>query len=206
MGSGAKGTHLRSHVGNVEPIHERQHGPIERSQRQRCASGAKLGSIFAQGHIAAMMGAIFKVPMGARQREKAPGVSLVWGEAADAVHDLLRTQELVRDAPADDEDLSDACPVLLKKRVKQGRRPDAPFFEPSMPFIAETVLLPFVGLGLRIDEKSMDVLPEGGMILFHKQDVVAAKADHVGTKGALGVQGISGHNAIFDQGRAEPAG
>ncbi|HEU5383209.1 MAG TPA: recombinase family protein, partial [Ktedonobacteraceae bacterium] len=147
----------------------------------------------------------FDVPMGAQEVQKPMRVSLLRRQAGEAIDDLLGTFEPVRDAPTDDEDLSGTSPLSLKEGTQQGRRPDAPFLQTPMSLVPGVSLFPFVCLSLRIGEKGMDVLPEGGMILFDNQDVLAAKADHIGTKGVLGMQSICGHNAIFDECGAEPA-
>lgn len=183
----------------MEPIHQGEHRPIEGSKRQRCASGAKLGGIFSHGHIAAMMGAIFDVPMGSLEFQKPVRASLLGRQAGDPIHDLLRTLEWVSDAPTNEEDLSRSCPLPPKERIEQGRRPDASFFQAAMSLVPGVLGLPFVCLGLRVAKKGMNVLSERGMILFDNQDVVASKTDHIGTKGALGVQRIRRHNPIFDQ-------
>lgn len=201
MGSGTKPTHVRSHIGNVKPIHESQHRSIEGSQGQWRSAGPKLRRIFSQRDISAVMGAIFDMPMGSQHFQQPGRAGLGRSQAGDPVNRLEGAFPRVSGSSTHDKGLPHPTPLLLKQRVEQRCRTNASLFQSSMPFAPGVVFFPFSHVGLRIGEKGVQVLEKRRLILFRNEHRVSTKTDHIGTKRSLRVHGIRCDNAIFDQSR-----
>src|SRR5947208_17189696 len=85
----AKMANLRSHIGNLEPIHQGEDPSIEGSQCFRSTGNPYLARIFPEGDIAAIMQPIFDAPMCLVQGEQARGVGFFPGEVAHPIDRLL---------------------------------------------------------------------------------------------------------------------
>ena len=97
--------HLIGNIGDVQEIHQSQHGVIEGSQDLGGTAGAHLRMIFSQGDITAPMQAIFNAPMASVESQELLSRSpLGWqtGEAIDNgggpdaffEHPTLQTKDL----------------------------------------------------------------------------------------------------------------
>src|SRR6266571_8319747 len=86
---GAKMSHLRSHIRDLEPIHQGEDPSIEGSQSLGRTSNPDLARIFPEGDIAAIMQPIFDAPMGLLQGEQARGVGFLPGQVGYPIDRLL---------------------------------------------------------------------------------------------------------------------
>ncbi len=73
----AKMAHLRSRIGDLEPIHQGEDPSIKGRQSFRSTGNPDLARIFPEDDISAIMQPIFDTPMGLLQGEQTRGVGLL---------------------------------------------------------------------------------------------------------------------------------
>src|SRR6266566_166695 len=139
------------------------------------------------------------------QREHALWGSLAHRETAESVDHLMARLVGFEDAcrAFEPKDLLNALPVLGKPVIEIRATGDLSVLEPPMSFVPGLSLLPTTTIGRAILKQIGTILVEGGLIVLGNQDIVPSKPMDLRTECALGMHGIQGENAPFDQVRRQ---
>src|SRR5690348_12276098 len=104
---GTEMTHRRSHIFDVEPIHQSQHPAIEGRQRLGRTSNTNLRGIFPQGDIAPPVKAILDAPMRLHEAKETSGIGGLPWQIGDPIDGLLSFVVALFDRAAYAKDLGD---------------------------------------------------------------------------------------------------
>src|SRR2546421_2752026 len=112
------------------------------------------------------MSSILNAPVLLIQLQQTLGVGFLSGEIGQPIDDLLTLFFPLVDEAADDEDLCNPSPFVLKPFVHLRACPDFSHFLSSMAFLDLFVKVPFPLVKLLVRKKIQEVLTYSRLVLF----------------------------------------
>ena len=126
----------------IEKIDKGENGVIERSKDMWDLTNGDEASIFAQGYVAAPVGAILNVPMLSNQRQEIRRGCLLKRERSEAIGGFVGRFAVPCNRALDAENLSHLGPTRGQIFIEFATDTEMANFEPPMRFI-DTLCLPF---------------------------------------------------------------